>query len=131
MRLKTVLVVEDLELNRELLRQLLEDGYRLAFAADGEAALLQAAALHPDLILMDLSLPRMDGWEATRRLKADPALAGIPVVALTAHAMSGDEAGALACGCADFLSKPVDEERLFATLEKYLGHRCGDRAGRR
>ncbi len=89
--MKTILIVEDIELNRELLAQLLEDDHRLVFAEDGVAALERAAETRPDLILMDLSLPRMDGWEATRRLKADPAMAGIPVIVLSAHAMNGDE----------------------------------------
>lgn len=121
MKRATILIVEDLELNRDLLRQLLEDRYRLLFAADGEAALAEAAASSPELILMDLSLPKLDGWEATRRLKANPVLAGIPVIALTAHAMHGDEARARACGCADFLTKPLDEDLLFATMDKHLG----------
>ncbi|HXF45414.1 MAG TPA: response regulator [Burkholderiaceae bacterium] len=119
--MKTVLIVEDIELNRDLLAQLLGDGYRLLFAADGVAALERAATERPDLILMDLSLPRLDGWEATRRLKADPVLASIPVIALTAHAMADDEARARACGCDDFLTKPVDEDALFEKLAKHLG----------
>ena len=118
--MKTILVVEDIELNRELLAQLLED-HRLLFARDGVDALELAARTRPDLILMDLSLPRMDGWEATRRLKSDPTLAQIPVIALSAHAMSGDEQRARACGCDDFLSKPLDEDRLFEKIAKHLG----------
>lgn len=119
--MKTVLIVEDVELNRELLAQLLADDHRLVFAADGVAALERAAAERPDLILMDLSLPRLDGWEATRRLKADRALSHIPVIVLTAHAMSGDEERARACGCEDFLTKPIDETALFAKIARYLG----------
>ena len=119
--MKTVLIVEDVALNRDLLIQLLEDRYRLVVAEDGAAALERAAAENPDLILMDLSLPRMDGWEATRRLKADAALARIPVIALTAHAMRGDEEKARASGCDDFLTKPIDESLLFRKLEAYLG----------
>jgi CheY-like chemotaxis protein len=117
--MKTVLIVEDIELNRELLAQLLEDDYRLLFAADGIAA-LDLARTQPDLILMDLSLPKLDGWEATRRLKADPALAHIPVIVLTAHAMRGDEERARASGCDDFLTKPIDEDRLFEKVARYL-----------
>ncbi|MGE5338801.1 MAG: response regulator [Gemmatimonadota bacterium] len=120
--MKTILIVEDIELNRDLLAQLLEDHYRLVFAADGIAALERAAVERPDLVLMDLSLPRMDGWEATRRLKADPELARIPVIALTAHAMKDDEARALACGCDNFLTKPIEEDALLSKLATYLGH---------
>lgn len=119
--MKTVLIVEDVALNRDLLVQLLEDRYRLLIAEDGAAALERAAEARPDLILMDLSLPRLDGWEATRRLKADAALARIPVIALSAHAMRGDEERALASGCDDFLTKPIDETLLYQKLEAYLG----------
>ena len=119
--MKTILIVEDVALNRDLLVQLLEERYRLLLAEDGLDALGRAAAAEPDLILMDLSLPRLDGWEATRRLKADPALARIPVVALSAHAMRGDEERARATGCDDFLTKPIDEDMLFGTLERHLG----------
>jgi len=123
--MKRILVVEDVELNRDLLVQLLEDEYELAVAHDGVEALELAAELHPDLILMDLSLPKLDGWEATRRLKADPELAGIPVIALTAHAMRGDEERARGSGCDDYLSKPVDEDLLLAKLAAHLGRRPG------
>jgi CheY-like chemotaxis protein len=119
--LRTVLVVEDVELNRDLLVQLLEDKYRLIFAADGVAALERAAATKPDLILMDLSLPRMDGWEASRRLKADATLARIPIIALSAHAMRSHEERARASGCDDFLTKPIDETCLFETIARHLG----------
>ena len=119
--MKTVLIVEDVALNRELLVQLLEDRYRLVLAEDGAAALERAAEARPDAILMDLSLPRMDGWEATRRLKADPALARIPVIVLSAHAMRGDEERARACGCDDFLTKPIEETLLYEKLARHLG----------
>jgi len=119
--MKTVLIVEDAELNRDLLVQLLEDRYRLLLAGDGVEALARATQGRPDLVLMDLSLPRMDGWEATRRLKADPELARIPVIVLSAHAMRGDEERARACGCDDFLTKPLDEDLLFATVARHLG----------
>jgi len=118
--------VEDVELNRDLLVQLLEDQYEILTAADGAAGLEAAARLRPDLILMDLSLPVVDGWEASRRLKADPELRHIPVIALTAHAMQGDEAKARACGCDDYLAKPIDEALLFEKLGRLL-----DGAGRR
>ena len=119
--MKTVLIVEDIELNRDLLEQLLESEHRLVFAEDGLGALERAAESRPDLILMDLSLPRMDGWEATRRLKADPGLAHIPVIALSAHAMSGDEDRARASGCDDYLTKPLDETLLLAAIARHLG----------
>jgi CheY-like chemotaxis protein len=116
-----ILVVEDVELNRDLLGQILEDGYEVAFAHDGAEGLARAAQLRPAVILMDLSLPVMDGWEATRRLKADPALATIPVLALTAHAMPGEEERARAAGADDYLTKPIDEDRLLARLARWLG----------
>jgi CheY-like chemotaxis protein len=118
---KTILIVEDVELNRDLLVQLLEDDYRLVLAADGQAALEKALEAKPDLILMDLSLPRMDGWEATRRLKADRSLSKIPVIVLSAHAMRGDEERARASGCDDFLTKPIDETLLYEKLARHLG----------
>jgi two-component system, cell cycle response regulator DivK len=118
--MKKILIVEDVEFNRDLLVQLLEDDYALAVAIDGAAGVERAAIERPDLILMDLSLPVLDGWEATRRLKADPATASIPVIALTAHAMSGDENKAKMVGCDDFLTKPIDEDLLFAKLRRWL-----------
>ena len=117
-----ILLVEDNPLNRDMLsRRLLRRGYRLRFAGDGVEA-LQAAALHPlpSVILMDLSLPVMDGWEATRRLKSDPATAAIPIIALTAHAMSGDRERAIAAGADDYDTKPVDLDRLVGKLVALL-----------
>lgn len=119
--MKTILIAEDVELNRELLVQLLEDRYRLIIACDGEEAVALANREHPDLVLMDLSLPRMDGWEATRRIKADGTIGDTPVIAVTAHAMQGDEARARASGCDDYLSKPIDEHLLFEKLDALLG----------
>ncbi len=119
--MKRILIVEDVELNRDLLIQLLEDDYELTTAADGGAGVEKAASERPDLILMDLSLPVLDGWEATRRIKADTATAAIPVIAITAHAMSGDEEKARAAGCDDFMTKPIDEDVLFAKLRRWLG----------
>jgi two-component system, cell cycle response regulator DivK len=118
-----ILIVEDVELNRDLLVQLLEDDHEVMTAADGAAGLEAAARLRPDLILMDLSLPVIDGWEAARRLKADAALCHIPVIALTAHAMQGDEDKARACGCDDYLAKPIDETLLFEKLRQILDGR--------
>lgn len=118
--MKTILIVEDVALNRDLLTQLLEDDYALVMAVDGGAGVAIAASHSPDLILMDLSLPVIDGWEATRRIKANPATAAIPVIAITANAMSGDEDRARAAGCDDFMTKPVDEDLLFAKLHHWL-----------
>lgn len=118
--MKTVLIVEDVDFNRELLVQLLEDDYHLLVAKDGAEAVKTARDRQPDLILMDLSLPRIDGWEATRRIKADAAAGHIPVIAVTAHAMQGDEERAMASGCDDYLHKPIDEQVLFQKLEAYL-----------
>lgn len=117
----TVLVVEDVELNRDLLMQLLEDDYEVVTASDGEEGLETVRQVRPDLVLMDLSLPRLDGWEATRIIKADPELADIPIIALTAHAMHGDEERARQAGCDDYLTKPVDEDLLITKLEAFLG----------
>lgn len=118
--MRTILVVEDVALNRDLVTQLLEDDYRLLFADDGLAALDIAARRKPDLVLMDLSLPKLDGFEATRRLKADAATAKIPVIVLSAHAMKGDAERAREAGCDDFLTKPIDEDLLFAAITKQL-----------
>ena len=116
-----ILIVEDVEYNRDLLVQLLEEEYEVVTAADGAAGIEAAARERPDLILMDLSLPGIDGWEATRRLKAEPETEAIPVIALTAHAMQGDEERARACGCDDYLTKPIDEDQLFGKLARLLG----------
>jgi len=119
--MKKILVVEDVEFNRDLVVQLLEDSYEVLTAADGAAGLQLAEQERPDLILMDLSLPVVDGWEATRRLKANAALQDIPIIALSAHAMLGDAEKALQSGCDDYLSKPLDEDLLFATVTRFLG----------
>jgi two-component system cell cycle response regulator DivK len=119
--MKKILIVEDVELNLDLLIQLLEDDYDLVTADDGEKGVTMAKQERPDLILMDMSLPVMDGWEATRRIKASHELKQIPVIALTAHAMSGDEEKARAAGCDDYLPKPLDEELLFEKLNHLLG----------
>ena len=119
--MKKILIVEDVELNVDLLTQLLEDDYELVVAGDGEKGLALAGQERPDLILMDMSLPVIDGWEATRRIKADAALKHIPVIGLSAHAMSGDADKARAAGCDDYMTKPVDEELLLKKLEGLLG----------
>jgi two-component system, cell cycle response regulator DivK len=119
--MKKILVVEDVEFNRDLVVQLLEGDYEIITAADGAEGLRLAERERPDLILMDLSLPILDGWEATRRIKAEVDLKHIPIIALSAHAMTGDEEKARQSGCDDYLSKPLDEDLLFATLAKFLG----------
>ena len=118
--MKKILIVEDVEINRDLLEQLLEEDYELLTAEDGAAAIKLAEEESPDLILMDMSLPVMDGWEATRILKGHDDLKRIPVIALTAHAMRGDEEKARACGCDDYLSKPIDEDRLYEKVTHFL-----------
>jgi CheY-like chemotaxis protein len=119
--MKKVLVVEDVDVNRDLVVQLLEDDYEMIEAVNGEEAVDLAVKERPDLILMDLSLPVMDGWEATRQIKAQDELKSVPIIALTAHAMKGDEEKAKAAGCDDYLPKPIDEDDLFAKVAKHLG----------
>lgn len=118
--MKKILVVEDVDMNRELVVQLLEDKYRVIEAVNGQEGLEIAERERPELILMDLSLPVIDGWEATRRLKANDELKSIPIIALTAHAMVGDEEKAKDAGCDDYLVKPLDEDELYAKVAKYL-----------
>jgi two-component system cell cycle response regulator DivK len=116
-----VLLVEDNEMNRDMLsRRLSRKGFEVAFAMDGAEALQAALAEAPALILMDMSLPVMDGWEATRRIKADAATAAIPVIGLTAHAMDGDREKCLAAGCDDHDTKPVDLPRLLEKMQAQL-----------
>jgi two-component system cell cycle response regulator DivK len=115
-----ILLVEDNEMNRDMLsRRLQRRGYEVDLAVDGEQGVAMAQAAAPDLILMDMSLPVIDGWEATRRLKDDPATQHIPIIALTAHAMSGDREKALAAGCDDYDTKPTDLPRLLAKIEAF------------
>jgi len=118
--MKKILVIEDVDFNRDLVVQLLEDKYQVIEAVNGQEGVSIAEKEKPELILMDLSLPVMDGWEATRVLKANPELRSIPVIALTAHAMKGDEEKALAAGCDDYLVKPLDEDELMLKIEKYI-----------
>ena len=117
-----VLLVEDNEMNRDMLTRRLErKGFEVVIAVDGQAGVDMASSTSPDIILMDLSLPVIDGWEATRKIKADPATQSIPVIALTAHAMAGDEQKALAAGCDDYDTKPIDLKRLLGKIDKLLG----------
>jgi CheY-like chemotaxis protein len=117
----TILIVEDNEMNRDMLsRRLVKKGYKVLIAVDGETGLEVARANTPDLILMDMSLPVVDGWEATRRLKADDRLKHIPVIALTAHAMANDRDKALEAGCNDYDTKPIELPRLLAKMDALL-----------
>ena len=120
-----ILLVEDNEDNRDMLsRRLTKKGYEVVCAADGAQGVEMARSDAPQLILMDMSLPVLDGWEATRRLKADPATQSIPIIALTAHAMSGDREKALAAGCDDYDTKPIELPSLLGKIEALLkiGH---------
>ena len=122
-----ILLVEDNELNRDMLSRRLErKGYEVVVAADGQQSLELAELEKPSLILMDMSLPELDGWEATRRLKAEPATRDIPVIALTAHALVSDREKAYRAGCDDYDTKPVEFQRLLAKIERLLGEE-GDR----
>lgn len=117
-----ILLVEDNDLNRDMLsRRLTRSGHCVVVALDGLEAVRKAQAEHPDIVLMDLSLPVLDGWEATRILRADAATQGVRVIALSAHAMSGDREKALAAGCDDYDTKPVDLPRLLGKIDALLG----------
>ncbi len=116
-----ILLVEDNELNRDMLwRRLTRRGREIVIAVDGEEGVAFATSAAPDLILMEMSLPKIDGWEATRRVKADPATAPIPVVALTAHAMAGDREQALGAGCDDYDTRPIELDRLLSKIDAQL-----------
>ncbi len=116
-----ILLVEDNEMNRDMLSRRLEKrGHSVVIAVDGGAGVGKATSEKPDIILMDMSLPVLDGWEATRRIKADPATQKIPVIALTAHAMTSDRDKALAAGCDDFDTKPIDLPRLLGKMDELL-----------
>ena len=116
-----VLLVEDNEMNRDMLsRRLTRRGFEVVFAADGQQGVDLARSERPDIILMDMSLPVMDGWEATRHIKADATMRTIPVIGLTAHAMSGDREKAIEAGCDDYDSKPVEIDRLLGKINRLL-----------
>ena len=116
-----VLLVEDNEMNRDMLsRRLLKKGYDVVMAVDGEEGVSKAASEAPDIILMDMSLPVMDGWEATRQIKAGAASGRIPIIALTAHAMTDDREKAMAAGCDEFDTKPIELPRLLEKIERLL-----------
>lgn len=116
-----LLIIEDNEMNRDMLaRRLARRGYEIPTAGDGEEGLVVAQSQAPDLILMDMGLPVIDGWEATRRLKTAPETRSIPIIALSAHAMAGDREKALEAGCDDYDIKPIELERLLEKIEKLL-----------
>ncbi len=120
-----ILLVEDNEMNRDMLsRRLQKQGYEVVLAVDGEEGVAKAQSDLPALILMDMSLPGVDGWEATRRLKAAPQTQRIPIIALTAHAMTDDRDKALAAGCDDFDTKPVELPRLLSKIQALLGRQA-------
>jgi CheY-like chemotaxis protein len=122
--LAKILLVEDNEMNRDMLsRRLVKRGYEVVIAVEGEQGIALARTDSPDLVLMDMSLPVLDGWEATRRLKSDPATRQIPIIALTAHAMAGDREKAREAGCDDFDTKPVELPRLPSKIEGLLQKR--------
>src|SRR6516225_5831201 len=117
-----ILIVEDNEMNRDMLsRRLIRRGYQIVMAVDGAEGIAAANSENPDLILMDMSLPVVDGWEATRRLKAEPLTQAIPVIGLTAHAMAGDREKVLEAGCDEYDTKPVEFARLFGKIQALLG----------
>jgi two-component system, cell cycle response regulator DivK len=119
-----ILLVEDNEMNRDMLsRRLARKEYEVLVAVDGKEGVVMAGSVAPDLILMDMSLPVMDGWEATRQLKASPETKDIPIIALTAHAMSGDREKAMEAGCDDYDTKPIELPRLLAKIEALLGEK--------
>ncbi len=116
-----VLLVEDNEMNRDMLsRRLVRRGFEVSVAVDGQQGVEMAASESPDIILMDMSLPVLDGWEASRRLKASPATQAIPLIALTAHAMSGDRDRAMQAGCDDYDTKPIEFPRLLEKIDRLL-----------
>ena len=118
---KRILVVEDQEDNRQILRDLLASvGHEMIEAQDGEAAVIQATKHRPDLILMDIQLPVMDGYEATRRIKADPALRALPIIVVTSYALSGDEEKARVAGCDAYVTKPYSPRQLLAKINEFL-----------
>jgi two-component system, cell cycle response regulator DivK len=117
-----VLLVEDNELNRDMLsRRLQRRGYEVSLAVDGQHALEQAAAHRPDVILMDMDLPVLNGWDATRKLRADPEIRNIPVIALTAHALPADRERAMEAGCDAYQSKPIEFADLLSKIEQFSG----------
>jgi two-component system cell cycle response regulator DivK len=121
-----ILVVEDNEENRDSLSRRLERrGFTVLVAADGRVGVEVARAQAPDLILMDMNMPELDGWEATRQIKATPAMADVPVIALTAHAMTGDRERAIEAGCEDYHTKPIEFAKLITQIEAIISKKAG------
>ena len=119
--MSTILLVEDNEMNRDMLSRRLErNGFEVIFAEDGAQSIEMTRTQKPDLILMDMSLPVLDGWEATRQIKSDSSISHIPVIGLSAHAMSADRDRALEAGCDDYDTKPVDIKRLLSIISRYI-----------
>lgn len=116
--MKTILIVEDIDLNIDLLTQILEEDYNILVAKDGAQGVALTEQNHPDLVLMDISLPVMDGYEATRSIRKT--FQSLPIIGLSAHAMQGDDEKAKAAGCTDYLTKPIDEDSLLKKLKEYL-----------
>lgn len=116
----TILIIEDTQDNFDLIEDALEDMYELVHAATGPEGLHQATELIPDLILLDMGLPDMDGWEVVRHLKADPSLTRVPVIAITSHAMSGDREKCMEAGCDDYMAKPINTRELKCLIERNL-----------
>ena len=117
-----ILLIEDNEMNRDMLsRRLIRKGYEVVVSEDGAKGVALGASEHPDLILMDMSLPVLDGWEATRKLKQAPETAAVPIIALTAHAMAGDRDKALEAGCDDYDTKPIELPRLLEKIRRLVG----------
>lgn len=119
--MKKILIIEDIDWNRDLLVQLLEEDYEIAEATDGRAGLEAAKSESPDLILMDISLPEIDGWDLAPLIRQSDGLADVPIIAVTAHAMAGDQQRAMDVGCTDYVSKPIDEDILFEKIEELIG----------
>jgi two-component system, cell cycle response regulator DivK len=123
--MQKILLVEDNEMNRDMLsRRLLRNGYEVVIAVDGQQGVNMALSERPALILMDMSLPVIDGWDATRRIKADAATRGIPVIGLTAHAMAGDREKAMEAGCEDYDTKPIELARLLGKIAALLADKA-------
>jgi len=120
MSLKKISIVDDAEFNRDLMVQLLGDEYEVLLAVDGEDAIRQVEQVKPDLILMDLGLPVLDGWETTRKIKTKSELRQIPIIAVTSHAMVGDERRAREAGCDDYIAKPINENELMQKIHRFL-----------
>lgn len=117
--LKTILIVEDTEFNIDLLVQLLEEDYNLLIAKDGVQGVEMTEKHHPDLVLMDIAMPLMDGYDATRKIRET--FKNLPVIGLSSHAMTGDKEKAIAAGCTDYITKPIDEDELIKVLRRHLG----------